>query len=237
MLSSSSHAACFPWPQVEIHAVHRQRVPYTPEAVEYINKLSELRVVARAIFASPALVLPLHSRLLFDWSPLFAAADHGCLLPSQAHSLVDLLDAGPAAGPGLDKREHDEWEEMEEEWEVADSADGVVSSCTVTHANSRVSCEMRPLLISAPPVMRPDGQAWPPPPSAIVATPEALNQWLQLAVEVKKKGVEEETEHEHQTFLFAGASLASHMSIRQQLSNLPLAVKMQARAPSSERES
>ena len=75
--------------------------------------------------------------------------------------------------------------------------------------------------------MRPENQPWPPPPSAIVSSPDSLNRWLQLAVQVKSEMLDKEADLEHQQFFWAGASLASHITIRQQLANLPIAVKLQ----------
>ena len=104
---------------------------------------------------------------------------------------------------------------------------GVVSSCKVSHGQTQISCQMMPLLRAAPPVMRPENQPWPPPPSAIVSSPDSLNRWLQLAVQVKSEMLDKEADLEHQQFFWAGASLASHITIRQQLANLPIAVKLQ----------
>ena len=134
----------------------------------------------------------------------------------QAHSLVDLLEGG--------RSHHGEWDDMDQlpdlEHEAPAGAgvvSGVVSRCTVTHARDRISFEMRPMLQQAPPELRQDGAPWPPPPAALVSSADVLNQWLQLAVQVKKKKVEEETIHDHQHFLFAKTALASHMSFGQQL--------------------
>jgi hypothetical protein len=161
---------------VEIHSVHRHRVPCTPAVAESIAKLSEL----------------------------------------QAHSLVDLLEGG--------RSHHGEWDDVDllpdlehEAPAGAGVVSGVVSRCTVTHARDRISFEMRPMLQQAPPELRQDGAPWPPPPAALVSSADVLNQWLQLAVQVKKKKVEEETIHDHQHFLFAKTALASHMSFGQQL--------------------
>ena len=139
---------------VEIHSVHRHRVPCTPAVAESIAKLSEL----------------------------------------QAHSLVDLLEGG--------RSHHGEWDDVDllpdlehEAPAGAGVVSGVVSRCTVTHARDRISFEMRPMLQQAPPELRQDGAPWPPPPAALVSSADVLNQWLQLAVQVKKKKVEEETIH------------------------------------------
>ena len=161
---------------VEIHSVHRHRVPYTPAVAESIAKLSEL----------------------------------------QAHTLVDLLEGGRAS-----RHPHfGEWDDMDQlpdlEHEVSAGA-GVVSRCTVTHARDRISFEMRPMLQQAPPELRQDGAPWPPPPAALVSSADVLNQWLQLAVQVKKKKVEKEATHDRQHYLVAKASLASHMSFGEQL--------------------
>ena len=58
-------------------------------------------------------------------------------------------------------------------------------------------------------------------------TPESLVSWLRLAVQVQEEHLEHEAEHESLHFSQAMATLASSVSIRQQLTNLPLAVKGQ----------
>ena len=110
---------------------------------------------------------------------------------------------------------------------------GQISTCKLTQGSMHVTCELLPLLKSTnlPPALKPEGAPWPPPPSSLVSSADTLAGWLKLAVEARAATVEAEAAAEQQQFsqaLATGLSaFYSHLTLRQQIQNLPTAVKLQ----------
>ena len=152
----------------------------------------------------------------------------------EVHSLSWLEDddRGADEGGGGDGLDEDDEERGAFSADGFDSS-GQISTCKLTQGSTHVTCELLPLLKSAnlPPALRPEGAPWPPPPSALVSSAETLAGWLKLAVETRAATVEAEAAAEQQQFsqaLATGLSaFYSHLTLRQQIQNLPTAVKLQ----------